>query len=96
MMFGGPTTVIILRNLRKLFSHEVMHIMGEVLQHARGDVAITFDDSDLEGVKFPHDDPLIISLVIGNSEVKRVLVDNGTSVNIMLYDLCSKMEYIVS
>lgn len=40
---------------------------------------IFIDDSDLEGVKFPHDDQLVIILVIGNSSVKRVFIDNGGS-----------------
>lgn len=46
---------------------------------ARTEISITFDDSDLEGVKFLHDDPLVIMPTIGNNVVKRVLVDNGAS-----------------
>ena len=54
---------------------------------------MTFDDSDLEGVKFPHDDHLVITPVIGNSLVKRVLVDNGASVDILLHEAFLKMSY---
>ncbi|XP_074326539.1 uncharacterized protein LOC141664462 [Apium graveolens] len=34
-----------------------------------------FDDFDLEAVKFPHNDSLVMTPIIGNSPVKRVLVD---------------------
>uniref|UniRef100_UPI003D6546B2 hypothetical protein n=1 Tax=Flagellimonas beolgyonensis TaxID=864064 RepID=UPI003D6546B2 len=71
----------------------VMHIVGEAPKRAKTEVTIGFDDSDLEGVKFPHDDPLVISPVIGNSEVKRVLIDNGASVDILFHDAFIKMGY---
>ena len=70
-----------------------MHIMGEVPKKARTEVPIVFDDSDLDEVKFPHDDPLVITPIIGNSPVKRVLVDNGASVDILSYDAFIKMGY---
>ena len=60
-----------------------MHIVGEAPKRARTRVTMAFDDYDLEGVKFPHDDPLVIIPIIRNSPVKRVLVDNGASVYIL-------------
>ncbi|XP_074377310.1 uncharacterized protein LOC141718831 [Apium graveolens] len=50
------------------------------------------DDFDSEGVKFPHDDPLVITPV-ENSPVKRVIVDNGASIDILLYDTFIMMGY---
>ena len=47
-------------------------------------------------MKFPHDDPPVIIPVIGNSSVKRVLVDNGASVDILFNDAFEKMGYIDS
>ena len=70
-----------------------MHIVGEAPKRARTGVTIAFDDSDLEGVKFSHDDPLVITPIIGNSPVKRVLVDNGASVDILLHDTFLRMGY---
>ncbi|KAL8115421.1 hypothetical protein AgCh_022058 [Apium graveolens] len=45
------------------------------------------------GVKFPHDDSLVITPIIENSPGKRVLVDNGASVDILLHDTFLRMGY---
>ena len=47
----------------------------------RHPMTITFDDS--EGVKFPHSDALVISANITEVEVQRVLVDIGSSVDLL-------------
>ena len=88
---GGPTTAGTLSNSRKAYAREVMSIVGDPPQMAKIEVALTFDDSDLEGVKFSHDDSLVITLVIRNSSVKRVLVDNGASMDILFHDASEKM-----
>ncbi|XP_050233346.1 uncharacterized protein LOC126681833 [Mercurialis annua] len=36
---------------------------------------------DAKGVEFPHEDALIVSAIIGSKWVKRLLVDDGSSVN---------------
>ena len=50
----------------------------------RLDTSITFSDSDLEGCQHPHDAPLVIRAVVANKTVHRVLVDNGSSADIIL------------
>ncbi|XP_022868017.1 uncharacterized protein LOC111387674 [Olea europaea var. sylvestris] len=44
---------------------------------------ITFGARDLEGVSYPHDDALVVSAIVANFEVKRILVDNGSAANIL-------------
>ncbi|GAA0143821.1 hypothetical protein LIER_04415 [Lithospermum erythrorhizon] len=44
---------------------------------------IKFSEKELEGIEIPHDDPLIISPVIANFLVARMLVDTGSSANIL-------------
>ncbi|XP_059663465.1 uncharacterized protein LOC132309135 [Cornus florida] len=45
---------------------------------------IRFDKTDLLRVQTPHKDPLVISLMVSNCLVKRVLVDPGSSTNIIM------------
>ncbi|XP_074351399.1 uncharacterized protein LOC141690504 [Apium graveolens] len=70
-----------------------MHIVGEAPKRARTGVSVVFDDFDLEGFKFPHDDPLVITPIIGNNPMKRNLVDNGDLVDILIYDTFIRMGY---
>ncbi|XP_022843439.1 uncharacterized protein LOC111366994 [Olea europaea var. sylvestris] len=52
---------------------------------------ITFGTGDLEGVSLPHDDALVISAIVANFEVKRILVDNGSAANILSQEAFAKM-----
>ncbi|XP_074360738.1 uncharacterized protein LOC141700982 [Apium graveolens] len=56
-------------------------------------MTLGYGDPDLEGLKFPQDDPLVITPIIGNCPVMRVLVDNGASVDILFHDKFIKMSY---
>jgi hypothetical protein len=46
---------------------------------------IIFTDRDLEGVQLPHSNALVVTMQIGNFEVKRILIDPVSSAEIM-YD----------
>ena len=58
----------------------------------RLDTAITFSDSYLEGCQHPHDNPLVIRAVVANKTIHRVLVDNGSSVDIIFASAFDKMN----
>nr|XP_017228856.1 PREDICTED: uncharacterized protein LOC108204075 [Daucus carota subsp. sativus] len=74
---GGPTAAGLSTNSRKAYAREVMCILGEPPKRAKIEFSLAFDNLDLDRVKFPHDDPLVITMVIGTSSVKMVLVDSG-------------------
>ena len=57
----------------------------------RFDTSITFSDSDLEGCQHPHDDPLVVRAVVAKKTVHRVLVDNGSSADIIFASTFDKM-----
>ena len=57
----------------------------------RLDTTITFSDSDLEGCQHPHDDPFVIRAVVANKTIHRVLVDNGSSADIIFASAFDKM-----
>ena len=42
-----------------------------------------FRSRDARGVRQPHDDPLIIMLTIERYNARRVLVDNGSSADVI-------------
>ena len=44
---------------------------------------IVFSKRDNSGIKQPHDDPLIIMLKVEEFNIHRVLIDNGSSVDIV-------------
>ncbi|XP_022872023.1 uncharacterized protein LOC111391100 [Olea europaea var. sylvestris] len=52
---------------------------------------ITFGGKDLDGVSLLHDDALVISAIIANFEVRRILTDNGSAANILSYKAFGKM-----
>ncbi|KAK3039298.1 hypothetical protein RJ639_026682 [Escallonia herrerae] len=53
---------------------------------------ITFSDDDSKDIKTPHDDPLVITIKAGNFDVKWVLIDNGSSAEILFHDAFKKMN----
>ena len=54
--------------------------------------AITFTDGDVERVHHPHDDAIVITLLIADYTTIRVLVDNGSSADILYYHTFQQMR----
>jgi len=44
---------------------------------------ISFEEEDRENIRNPHHDGLVITLYIANHFVRMILVDGGSSVNII-------------
>ena len=59
------------------------------LKRARVEIrlALSFSDEEKVGTIQPHNDALVVTLRIGGYDVKRVLVDQGSSAEIMYPDL---------
>ncbi|GFZ06814.1 hypothetical protein Acr_18g0009840 [Actinidia rufa] len=53
---------------------------------------ITFSNDDLRGLHLPHDDALVVSAVIANFNVQRILIDNGSSADILFISAFEKMK----
>ena len=77
-------------HLRSIRSGKVMEVQA-VSKLPRLDTAITFSDSDLEGCQHPHDDPLVIRVVVVNKTIHQVLIDNENSVDIIFASTFDKM-----
>ncbi|GAV71982.1 hypothetical protein CFOL_v3_15471, partial [Cephalotus follicularis] len=44
---------------------------------------ISFSKADYEGVRLPHDDPVVVTLMIELFTTKRILIDSGSSADIL-------------
>ena len=90
--FAGEEESSSARNahLRSIRSAEVGEIQT-VSKLPRLDTTITFSDSDLEGCQYPHDDPLVVRAIVANTTVHQVLIDNGSSADIIFALAFDKM-----
>ena len=55
--------------------------------------AITFTDEDIERIHHPHNDAIVITLLIADYTTKKVLVDNGSSTDILYYLAFRQMRF---
>ncbi|CAA7016452.1 unnamed protein product [Microthlaspi erraticum] len=53
---------------------------------------IIFTDQDTAGLDTPHVDPLVVSLHISDSSVARILIDTGSTVNLIYKETLNRME----
>ena len=87
---GGESSSARKAHLRSIRSAELGEVQS-VSKIPRVDTTITFSDSDMEGCQHPHDDPLVIRAIVANTTVHRVLVDNGSSADIIFALAFDKM-----
>ena len=81
---GGPFTGGSFRSLRKACQKQVNNIhMTPPFKQRRMDRDMSFNEDDARGVKQPYNDPLVIMLTIEGFNTKRILMDNGSSVDII-------------
>ncbi|XP_024630733.1 uncharacterized protein [Medicago truncatula] len=75
---------------RKKYVRQVMFI-DDRATNSENEQDITFTSDDYEGVVPHDDDPMVITLQIFNWDVKRVLIDPGSSADILYYDAFEKL-----
>ncbi|XP_057972687.1 uncharacterized protein LOC131160822 [Malania oleifera] len=72
-------------------------VIGEIAVIFRGsasggDSGGAHKSGDEEGVQQPHNDALVLSLLVANYKVRRVLIDNESSENIMFWSVLEGMK----
>ena len=69
-----------------------VQLTGSVPKIARKESPIIgFSEEDVRHLHHPHDDALVVSVRIGDYNVHRVLVDNGSSADILYYPAFQQM-----
>ena len=53
---------------------------------------IRFSEEDVRCLHHPHDDALVVSMRVGDYNMHRVLVDNGSSADILYYPAFQQMR----
>ncbi|KAK3034435.1 hypothetical protein RJ639_034672 [Escallonia herrerae] len=79
---------------RKAYVREVLTTVGPLTKKQKKEPAqtISFSDDDVGDTRIPHDDPLVVTLRVGNFDVKRILVDNGSSAEVLFYEAFQRMN----
>ena len=81
---GGPFSGGSFRSLKKAYQRQVNSVHAiPPSKHRRTYQDMSFSEGDAMGVKQPHNDPLVIMLNIEGFNTKRILVDNGSSADII-------------
>ncbi|KAK3012500.1 hypothetical protein RJ639_008524 [Escallonia herrerae] len=79
---------------RKGYAREVFTTVGSSTkkQKIEPTPTISFSDDDVGDTRIPHDDPLVVTFRVGNFDIKRILVDNGSSADVLFYEAFQKMN----
>ncbi|XP_026458861.1 uncharacterized protein LOC113359443 [Papaver somniferum] len=93
---GPSLTAQIGKRLRKQFEDycELYKIDGvELEEHERWMSApMTFDYEDIEEDMEDHNDFLVPTLPVAGCNIRKILIDGGSSVNVLFYDTFKRME----
>jgi hypothetical protein len=54
-------------------------------------VVLSFSEEDARGVVMPHDDALVVTLTVANHGIHQILVDNGSSADILYWPAFQQM-----
>ena len=88
MIVAGTTVSGSSKKARKTYLRMVQNVQltGFVPKMARvNNHIIEFLEEDARGLHYPHDNALVVSIRVGDHNTHRVLVDNGSSADILYY-----------
>ena len=94
MIVGGTTVTGSSKKARKTYFRMVQNIQltGSVLKIARRESpVIEFSEEDARRLHHSHDDALVVSIRIEDYNMHRVLIDNGSSADILYYPAFQQM-----
>uniref|UniRef100_A0A2N9GGQ7 Reverse transcriptase/retrotransposon-derived protein RNase H-like domain-containing protein n=1 Tax=Fagus sylvatica TaxID=28930 RepID=A0A2N9GGQ7_FAGSY len=95
-IIGGPTLGGTSCASRKAYARQVHNIL--VVQRPPKNVRlddqiISFSEEDVRGTHQPHDDALVITMNVAGFTTRRVMVDNGSSADILYLPAYQQMKF---
>ena len=83
-IMGGLSTEVSFKSLKKSYQRQVNSVHSlPSLKQRKTNQDMYFSEEDARGIKQPHDDPLVIMIMIEGFNTRRVLVDNKSSTDII-------------
>ncbi|GAV62507.1 hypothetical protein CFOL_v3_06030, partial [Cephalotus follicularis] len=74
-------------NSRKAYGRQSLVVQqvphSKRLRTGGDEEVISFSEADYEGVRLPHDDPVVVTLLVELFTMKRILIDSGSSADIL-------------
>ena len=95
MIVGGTTTAGSSKKAHKTYLRMVhnLQLTSSIPKIARMDnPVIRFSEEDAQRLHHPHDDALVVSLQVRDYNMHQVLVDNGSSADILYYPTFQQMR----
>ncbi|GAA0143094.1 hypothetical protein LIER_03855 [Lithospermum erythrorhizon] len=89
-IFGGITGGGDSRNSRKGYARRQIYSIAQA--PASSSKPISFSNEELIGIELQHDDPVVIAPIIASLTVERMLVDTGSSVDILYISTFGKLQ----
>lgn len=76
---------------RKAYVKFIYNVKSEP-KRPYSNILITFSNEDFNGIQTPYDNSIMVSVVIAKFEVRNILVNNGSMVGILFYEIFQKMK----
>lgn len=54
--------------------------------------SLSFGEKDCEGVLYPHDNALVVMLLVANYTARRILINNGSLADILFWNVLAIMD----
>jgi hypothetical protein len=88
---GGDSNSARKAYARSLQGQEVYSLHRPSKAAKTDSVVLSFSEEDTRGVVMPHDDVLVVTLTVANHGIHRILVDNGSSADILYWPAFQQM-----
>ncbi|GAV85344.1 hypothetical protein CFOL_v3_28782, partial [Cephalotus follicularis] len=97
---GGVTSGGDDSNARKAYGRQSLAVQqvphSKRLRTGGDEEVISFSEADYEGVRLPHDDPVVVTLLVELFTMKRILIDNGSSADILYKHAFDQLRILVN